>query len=78
MPEKEVKKLSILADICMDRAREEGIELPSRNVIVVRLENDPYTWVIVKLGLKDKELFRTRMSIEDVTMAEEMAEKEED
>ena len=77
----EEKELWILANICWDRAKEEGIELPTRDAIVCRLDDDPYTWIILKLGFHDREIFRTRMSIEDVSnarlkAAEEIKEEE--
>ena len=66
---KEERELWILAQKCWDRAVEEGIKLPTHDAIVCRLNDDPYTWVILKLGLHDREIFRTRMSLEDVSNA---------
>lgn len=77
---KEERELWILACKCWDRAVEEGIKLPTHDAIVCRLDDDPYTWVILKLGIHDREIFRTRMSLEDVSSARIEAEeiKEED
>ena len=77
---KEERELWILACKCWDRAVEEGIKLPTHDAIVCRLNDDPYTWVSLKLGIHDREIFRTRMSIEDVSNARIEAEeiKEED
>ena len=73
---KEERELWILACKCWDRAVEEGIKLPTRDVIICRLTDDPYTWVILKLGIHDREIFRTRMSLEDVSNARLEAAKE--
>ena len=73
---KEEKELWILAKKCWDRAVEEGIKLPKHDAIVCRLDDDPYTWVILKLGIHDREIFRTRMSLEDVSNAKLEAAKE--
>ena len=75
---KEEKELWILAQKCWDRAVEEGIKLPTRDAIVCRLNDDPYTWIILKLGFHDKEIFRTRMSLDDVSSARLEANKEEE
>ena len=74
-PEEE-RKLRFLATKCWERAVSAGIKIPTNNVAVLRLDNDPYTWVIMKLGIKDTELFRCRMSIDDVAEASEFARKE--
>lgn len=74
--EVEEKELMILAQICWDRAKQEGVRLPSNNALVLRLDDDPYTWIILKLGIRDREIYRTRMSIEDISSAREEAEKE--
>lgn len=80
LSKEEEDELWILANKCLDRAENEGIIIPhNKKIIVCRLDEDPYTWVIVKLGLKDKELYRTRMSIQDVADARlklEMKNKE--
>ena len=80
LSKEEEEELWILANKCLDRAENEGISIPhNKKIIVCRLDEDPYTWVIVKLGLKDKELYRTRMSIQDVADARlklEMKNKE--
>lgn len=73
---KEERELWILACKCWDRAVEEGIKLPTHDAIVCRLNDDPYTWIILKLGIHDREIFRTRMSLEDVSNARLEAAKE--
>ena len=78
LSEKETRELQFLAEKCLNKARGEGIKLPSRNIIVCKLQDDPYTWVIIKLGLRDKELYRYRVSIEEVAEARIWAEKIEE
>ncbi len=75
LSKEEERELWILANVCWERAKEEGVRLPEKNLVVCRLESDPYTWIIVKLGIKDKELFRTRMSLQDVANARLEVEK---
>lgn len=72
------KEIDILAQKCWDKAREEGIKLPRKNVAVCSLKGDPYTWVIVKLGIYDRIIYKCRMSISDVAEAKMMAEEKEE
>lgn len=75
LPEIEERKLWHLAKKVVERAGQEGVFIPS-NIFVCRLDDDPYTWVILKLGFKDKEIYRCRISIEDITNCQKIAEEE--
>lgn len=72
------KRLSFLAQTCWDRAVAAGTKLPKRNLVVADLEGDPYTWVIVQLGVIDKEIFRCRMTLEDIANARLYAKEEKE
>lgn len=74
----EERELQILACEVIDRARKDGIDVPKKNGFICRLDDDPYTWVILRLGLrKDKEIYRTRFSITEVANAKIEAELEQ-
>ena len=70
-------EISILAQKCLDKAREEGIKLPRRNLVISALEGDPYTWIIVKIGIVNRLIYQCRMTISDMAEAKMEAEKEE-
>lgn len=74
-PEEE-RELWYLAQKCLDNAEKSNVKLPRKNVAILRLDNDPYTWVIVQLGIVDKEIFRCRMSLNDVAEARQKAKEE--
>ena len=74
LSEEEEKELWILAHKCLEKAYERGIKLPKK-CNVIRLDSDPYTWVILKLGIKDKEIFRCRMTIEEMAEAKTKAKE---
>ena len=71
------KELRILASKCWERAQSDGVWLPRKDVAVCKLSNDPYTWVIIKLGIWNREIYRCRMSLDDVAEARLEAKEEE-
>lgn len=76
--DEEKKELEILANKCWEKARKEGInldKLDKYNLAICRVHGDPYTWVIVKLGIRDKILYKTRMTVEEVAKAKLGEEK---
>ena len=73
IPEEEYNRLRYLCKICLEKADKEGIRIPSKNAVAISLNDDQYTWVIIKLGLKDKEIFRCRMTLEDLAAASKFA-----
>ena len=76
----EGNKLQYLAMRCLEKAEAAGVTVPNKHgVVVCDLNDDPYTWFIMKLGIHDTELFRCRMTIEEMSDAMKYSrEKEEE
>lgn len=77
LPKEEERALWHLTQKVAKKAIKSGVSIPRNNFICRLNDDDPYTWIILKLGFKsEKEIYRCRVTIEDIAECHVIARKE--